>query len=111
MTKTPTPERILPLGSRLLARRDAAATVTASGIVLPEIAATKSKERPKFATVLAVGPGELKEGGRRVQCELKPGDRIVVGKHAGVEIHDPENRRARLVVLEFDEVMGRVDEV
>lgn len=102
-------ERIVPLGSRLLARRDVAADTTAGGIVLPGLVTRSSKERPKTATVLAVGIGRILENGKRELCELQPGDRIVVGKHAGVEIHDPENERERLVVLDFEEVMGRLD--
>ena len=75
MSKTP----ITPLADYVLVKRDEAVSKTASGLYLPE----KASEKPKTATVLAVGPAVK---------DVKVGDRIIYGgysnsdiKHDGVE--------------------------
>lgn len=96
--------RIEPLGDRLLIRRDDATTTTKGGILLPESA----KERPKRGTVLAVGPGKMLDNGKIVPSPLKPGDRIVISKHAGTELMNPDDDSDLLAIVAFEEVLGRL---
>ena len=74
---------VKPLHDKILVERDEAETVTSSGIYLPE----SSKEKPQFATVLAVGNGTLNEStGERVPLDVNPGDRIILTKWGGTEL-------------------------
>ena len=56
--------------------------VTPSGIVLPETA----KEKPQKGTVLAVGPGDRDDEGKRIAMDVKKGDVVLFAKYSGTEI-------------------------
>ncbi|MCW1908677.1 MAG: co-chaperone GroES [Candidatus Saccharibacteria bacterium] len=64
---------IQPLADFVVAKAEAAESKTASGLYIPE----KAAEKPKIATVLAVGPGVK---------EIKAGDKIVYGGYSNDEI-------------------------
>ncbi|MEZ6317555.1 MAG: co-chaperone GroES [Phycisphaerales bacterium] len=82
-TKTKSKIAVKPLHDKILVERDEAETQTASGIYLPE----SSKEKPQFATVLAVGTGTLNETtGQRVPLDVKVGDRVILSKWGGTEL-------------------------
>jgi chaperonin GroES len=55
--------------------------VTPSGIVLPETA----KEKPQKGEVLAAGPGARDEDGKRIQMDVKAGDKVLFAKYSGSE--------------------------
>lgn len=71
-----------PLGDRLIVEPVETEEVTASGIVLPETA----KEKPQQGKVLAVGPGRRDDEGKRIEMDVKEGDRVLFAKYAGAEI-------------------------
>ncbi len=71
-----------PLGDRLIVKPSAKEEVTKSGIVLPDTA----KEKPQEGTVMAAGPGRLAEDGKRIEMEVKQGDKVIYAKYAGTEI-------------------------
>ncbi len=73
--------KLKPLGSRVVVKALEREEVTKSGIVLPDTA----KEKPQEGRVLAVGPGDRDEDGKRVPVELKEGDRVLFQKYAGTE--------------------------
>jgi chaperonin GroES len=54
------------------------------GIVLPDSA----EEKPFRGTVIAVGPGEVRDNGVEVKPEVDVGDRVIFAKYAGTEITD-----------------------
>ena len=56
--------------------------ITAGGIVLPETA----KEKPQKGTVLAVGPGDRDDEGKRIAMDVKKGDMVLFAKYSGTEI-------------------------
>jgi chaperonin GroES len=56
--------------------------VTAGGIVLPETA----KEKPQKGTILAVGPGDRDDDGKRIALDVKVGDIVLYAKYSGTEI-------------------------
>ena len=69
------------------------------GIIIPDSA----KEKPQQALVKAVGNGKLLDSGKRVELEVKAGDRILFGKYSGSEIKiDGEE----LLILKEDEILG-----
>lgn len=64
---------IKPLGDRVVAELEAAESRTSSGLYLPEAA----KEKPKVATVVAVGK-DVKD--------VKKGDRILFKEYSTTEV-------------------------
>lgn len=76
-----------PLGSRVVIQPVERDEMTKSGIVLPDTA----KEKPQEGKVIAVGPGDRDEDGKRIPIELKVGDRVLYQKYAGTEFkHEDE---------------------
>ena len=73
--------KLKPLGSRVVIKALDREEITKSGIVLPDTA----KEKPQEGKVLAVGPGDRDEDGKRIPVELKEGDRVLFQKYAGTE--------------------------
>lgn len=71
-----------PLGDHIIVKTLTVEETTKGGIVLPDTA----KEKPQQAEVIAVGPGKLTESGKRIEMELKKGDRVVFSKYGGTEI-------------------------
>ena len=70
-----------PLGDRVIVKPIIREEVTKGGIVLPDTA----KEKPQEGEIVAVGPGKLGEDGRRIEMEVKKGDRVIYAKYAGTE--------------------------
>ena len=70
-----------PLADRLVVKPLEQEEVTPSGIVLPETA----KEKPQKGEVLAAGPGARDDEGKRVQMDVKSGDKVLFAKYAGTE--------------------------
>ena len=68
-----------PLGNRVLLELVEEETTTPSGIVLPDSA----KEKPQFATVVAVGAGKLLDSGERSTIEVNVGDKVLFEKSKG----------------------------
>ncbi|MEJ5198496.1 MAG: co-chaperone GroES [Anaerolineae bacterium] len=73
---------IKPLADRVVVEPIEQEEVTAGGIILPETA----KEKPQQGKVLAAGPGRLDEKGKRVEMEVKVGDKVLYAKYSGTEI-------------------------
>jgi len=74
--------RIVPLGDKVVLRRQEAESKTAGGIVLPDSA----KDKPQRGEVVAVGDGHVKKDGTRVALTVKEGDRVIFSSYAGDEI-------------------------
>ncbi len=71
-----------PLADRLVVEPLEQEDVTAGGIFLPETA----KEKPQQGKVVAAGPGRVDDEGKRVNMEVKVGDRVLYAKYSGTEI-------------------------
>jgi chaperonin GroES len=74
--------KVIPLGDKVVVKRLDAESRTAGGIVLPDSA----KEKPQQGRVLSVGDGRLCSGGKRVNCQVQEGDRVVFTTWSGSEI-------------------------
>ncbi len=71
-----------PLGDRIVVKpQDEEESRTASGLVIPDTA----KEKPQLGEVLAVGPGEVKDG-ERIPVDVKVGDVVFYSKYGGTEV-------------------------
>lgn len=74
-----------PLNDGLVVERLDEASVTPSGIVLPDSA----KEKPQKGKVLAAGPGKYDNNGQRMAMTVKVGDTVLFTKYGPTEIkHD-----------------------
>lgn len=74
--------RIVPLGDKVVIKRQEAESKTAGGIVLPDSA----QDKPQKGEVVAVGDGHVKRDGSRVALTVKEGDRVIFSSYAGDEI-------------------------
>ena len=91
-----------PLGDRVLVKRVEEESKTKGGIIIPDTA----KEKPQEGEVLAVGPGARDESGKRVEPDVKAGDRILFGKWSGTEVKiDGED----LIIMKESDILGVVD--
>ncbi len=91
-----------PLGDRVLVKRVEEEARTKGGIIIPDTV----KEKPQEGEVIAVGPGSRDDSGKRVDMELKAGDRILFGKWSGSEVKiDGED----LIIMKESDVLGIVD--
>ncbi|MCL1600932.1 MAG: co-chaperone GroES [Actinomycetia bacterium] len=77
-----------PLGDRIVVKpQDEEESRTASGLVIPDTA----KEKPQLGEVLAVGPGEFRDG-ERIPVDVSVGDVVFYSKYGGTEVkHDGED--------------------
>jgi chaperonin GroES len=88
-----------PLGDRLVVKpQDEEESRTASGLVIPDTA----KEKPQLGEVLAVGPGEFKDG-ERIPVDVNVGDVVFYSKYGGTEVkHNNED----LLILSSRDVLA-----
>lgn len=74
--------RIVPLGDKVVLKRQEAESTTAGGIVLPDSA----KDKPQRGEVVAIGDGHTKDDGSKVPLTVKEGDRVIFNSYAGDEV-------------------------
>jgi chaperonin GroES len=88
-----------PLGDRIVVRpQEETESRTAGGLVIPDTA----KEKPQLGTVLAVGPGEFRDG-ERTPMDVNVGDVVFYSKYGGTEVkHDGED----LLILSSRDVLA-----
>lgn len=75
--------KITPLADRVLVKPADQEEVKKGGIIIPDTA----KEKPQEGEVIEVGKGRVDESsGKRIEMEVKKGDRVLYGKYSGTEI-------------------------
>jgi len=75
--------KITPLADRVLVKPTEQEEVKKGGIIIPDTA----KEKPQEGEVIAVGKGRVDESsGKRIEMEVKKGDKVLYGKYSGTEI-------------------------
>jgi len=92
---------IRPLQDRIIVKRIKEEEMTAGGIIIPDTA----KEKPMEGEVVAVGPGRLDKGGKRVQVDVTQGDRVLIGKYSGTEVKIEGDD---YVILREDDILATV---
>lgn len=81
---------IKPLGDRVVIRPltdEEAGSTSASGIIIPDSAA---KEKNDQGVIVAVGPGARDDDGKRMDMEVKVGDRVIFKSWAEKIKHEKE---------------------
>ncbi len=71
-----------PLADRVVVKPLEQQEVKKGGIIIPDTA----KEKPMQGEIVAAGPGRTTEDGKRVDLEVKVGDKILYGKYSGTEV-------------------------
>jgi chaperonin GroES len=73
---------IKPLADYVVIQQEEAQNKTNSGLYIPDSA----KEKPKIATVLAVGPGKVGDDNERIMPSVKVGDRVIFGGYSNTSV-------------------------
>jgi chaperonin GroES len=66
------------------------------GLYIPDTA----KEKPQQGEIVAVGQGKVTDDGKRIDMELKVGDKVLYGKYSGTEVTLDDNQY--LILREAD---------
>jgi chaperonin GroES len=94
--------KLRPLQDRILVKRVEQENKTKGGIIIPDSA----KEKPAEGQVVAVGNGKIGEDGKRIELDIKEGDRILFGKYSGSEVKiDGEE----FLIMREDDVLGVIE--
>lgn len=89
-----------PLDDRVLVRPVQRDRVSASGIVIPDIAT----EKPQLGVVVAVGPGSWSKKGVQVAPDVVEGESVLFSKYGGTEIRvDGED----LLILRESDILAK----
>jgi chaperonin GroES len=78
---TATEIKVKPLADRVVIKALEDTEQMRGGLYIPDTA----KEKPQQGEVVAVGPGKV-EDGKRIDMELKVGDKVLYGKYSGTEV-------------------------
>ena len=92
--------KLQPLADRVVVKAVAKEQKTKSGIYIPDTA----KERPQEGEVIAVGPGRITDDGKRIEMDLKVGDRVIYAKYGGVEIKIDDQE---LVIMRESDILAK----
>ncbi len=91
-----------PLGGRVLVEPIEQEEVTSGGIVLPETA----KEKPQQGKILAAGPGDRDDEGKRIPMDVKVGDTVLFAKYSGTEV---KMDGKKLLIMRESDLLGILD--
>jgi chaperonin GroES len=91
-----------PLEDRVILAPAKAEEQTKSGLFIPDTA----QEKPQRGTVVAVGPGKMKDDGTRTPVDLKVGDIVIYGKYGGTDVKIEEDE---FKILRADEIYAVVE--
>jgi chaperonin GroES len=94
--------KLKPLGGRVIVEPIEQEEMTAGGIILPETA----KEKPQEGKILAAGPGERDDEGKRIPMEVKVGDRVLYAKYSGTEVKVDGKK---LLILKENDILAVVE--
>jgi len=94
--------KLKPLGGRVIVEPIEQEEMTAGGIILPETA----KEKPQEGKILAAGPGERDEDGKRIAMEVKVGDKVLYAKYSGTEV---KMDGKKLLILRESDILAVVE--
>ena len=96
---TATDLKVKPLADRVVVKPLEEAEQMRGGLYIPDTA----KEKPQQGEVVAIGPGKLTDEGKRVDPELKVGDKVLYGKYSGTEVTLDE---AQYLILRESDVLA-----
>ncbi len=95
--------QLRPLYDRVVVKRIEPQEEVRGGIIIPDVA----REKPMLAEVVAVGTGRVLENGKLLPLDVRPGQKVLIGKYAGSEV---KIDGVEYVILREDEILGVVVE-
>jgi chaperonin GroES len=93
---------IKPIGDRVLIKPITEEEKTPGGIFIPDTA----KEKPQEGEVVDVGSGRTSEG-KKIEFEVKKGDRVIFSKYAGTEI---KHNGVEYLILKESDILAIVED-
>jgi len=90
---------IRPLHDRVIIKRLDEEEQIRGGIIIPDTA----KEKPQQGEVIAAGEGKFREDGTRQALDVRPGDRVLLGKYSGSEVKIDDEE---YIIMREDEILG-----
>ena len=99
------PQLIRPIRDFILLQPEAHQETTHGGIIIPKTI----KDKTQLGTVLRVGPGRVLESGRRVESELKAGDRVVYLENTIAQRIAPSSKEGDPVLLPEMDIIAVVE--
>lgn len=73
---------VRPLADRVVVKPLEAEEQKKGGIIIPDTA----KEKPQQGEIIEVGTGRVTDEGKRLEFEVKKGDKVLYGKYSGTEV-------------------------
>jgi chaperonin GroES len=73
---------VRPLADRVVIKALEEKETQKGGIIIPDTA----KEKPQQGEVVEVGTGRVTDDGKRIDLEVKKGDKVLYGKYSGTEV-------------------------
>jgi chaperonin GroES len=93
--------KVRPLDDRVVVEPLEADEKTSGGILLPDTA----KQKPQRGLVLAVGPGKLRDTGKRDALNVVVGDEVIYGKYSG---NDIEVQGKEVKILRETDILAKI---
>lgn len=92
--------KLIPLEDKVIVRPiKEQETTSASGLIIQ----TKKDDRPAEGIVEAVGPGITFGDGKKLEIDLKVGDKVAFSKYSGTEFED-------LLILPYKDIFAVISE-
>jgi len=92
--------KLQPLADRIVVKPVEKEEKTKGGIIIPDTA----KEKPQEGEVVAVGPGRMTDDGKRIDMDLKVGDRVIYSKYGGAEIKIDD---VEMIILRESDILAK----
>jgi chaperonin GroES len=99
------PTQIRPIRDFILLQPEDHPEATKGGIIIPRTV----KDKTQFGTVLRVGPGRVLESGRRVESELRAGDKVVYLENTIAQRISPSSKDGDPVLLPEMDIIAVVE--
>ena len=75
--------QVRPLADRVVVKPlEAEELMKKGGIIIPDTA----KEKPQQGEIMEIGTGRVTDDGKRIDLEVKKGDKVLYGKYSGTEV-------------------------
>jgi chaperonin GroES len=92
--------KLQPLADRLVVKPVQKEEMTKGGIFIPDTV----KEKPQEGEVVAVGPGRMTDDGKRIDMDLKVGDRVIYSRYGGSEIKVDD---VEMIILRESDILAK----
>ncbi len=90
---------VKPIGDRVLVQPLEEKEVIKNGIIIPD----NAKEKPTEGKVVALGTGKTDDDGKKIEFEVKVGDRVLISKYGGTEVTIDDQK---YLIMREDDILG-----